>query len=110
MRSASLDVLAPPVRRSLVKLGADIAIARRKRGLTMQMVAERLAVAKSTYVRVEKGDPSVAMGIYAMAFFVLGFGQPLGEILDVRADEQGLLLDAARVPKRVRAKKEPSAR
>ncbi len=53
------------VRRSLAKLGADLAVARRKRGLTMRMLAERVAVAvaKSTDVRVEKGDPSVAMGV-----------------------------------------------
>lgn len=110
MRSASADVLPLTVRRSLTKLGADLAIARRKRGLTMQMMSERLAVAKSTYVRVEKGDPSVSMGVYAMAFFVLGFGNPLGEVIDSRRDEQGLLLDAERLPKRVRVKKEPSAR
>ncbi len=88
MRSASSDALPLRVRRSLAKLGADVAVARRKRGLTMQMMAERLAVAKSTYVRVEKGDPSVARGIYAMSCFVLGFGDPLGEIIDAKRDDQ----------------------
>ena len=107
MRSAVKDVLPPKVRRSLAKLGADLAVARRKRALTMQMMAERLGVAKSTYVRVEKGDPSVTMGVYAMAMFVLGFGEPLGQIVDPRGDEQGLLLDVERLPKRVRVKKEP---
>jgi len=110
MRSASSDVLPPSLRRSFAKLGADLAIARRKRGLTMQMVAERVAVAKSTYVRVEKGDPSVSMGVYAMTLFVLGFGTPLSELVDARRDDQGLLMDVARLPKRVRIKKEPSAR
>ncbi len=110
MRSATLDVLPSPVRRSLAKLGADIALARRKRGLTMQMMAERIAVAKSTCVRVEKGDPSVAVGTYAMTFFILGLGHPLAEIIDTSRDDQGLLLDAARVPKRVRVKRTPTAR
>jgi hypothetical protein len=73
------------------------------------MMAERLGVSRSTYFRVEKGDPAVAMGIYAMAFFVLGLGTPLAEMVDARNDEQGLLLDAERVPKRVRVKKEPQA-
>lgn len=107
MRSAVLDVLPPKTRRSLAKLGADIAVARRKRHLTVQMMAERLAVAKSTYLRVEKGDPTVSMGTYAMALFVLGFGEALGDLLDASKDEQGLLLDAERLPKRIRTKKEP---
>jgi len=107
MRSAVLDVLPPRVRRLLVKLGQDIAIARRKRNLTVSMMAERLSVAKSTYLRVEKGDPTVSLGVYAMVLFVLGFAQALGNLVDPSKDEQGLLLDAERLPKRVRVKKEP---
>lgn len=105
MKSAVTDTLPPKVRRSLVKLGMDIATARKKRNLTTAMMAERLGVAKSTYLRVEKGDPTVSMGVYAMALFVLGFGDALGEIIDPRRDDQGLLLDAERLPKRVRVKK-----
>lgn len=71
------------------------------------MMAERVSVAKSTYIRVERGDPTVSMGIYAMALFVLGFGEALGDLVDVRHDDQGLLLDIARLPQRVRVKKTP---
>jgi DNA-binding XRE family transcriptional regulator len=109
MRSAVLDVLPPKVRRSLTKFGTDLAMARRKRNLTVAMIAERVGVAKSTYLRVEKGDPTVSMGVYAMALFVLGFGDALGDLVDPRHDDQGLLLDAQRLPKRVRVKKEPIA-
>ena len=109
MRSAVLDVLPPQVRRSLTKLGRDVAIARRKRGLTTAMMAERVGVAKSTYLRAEKGDPTASLGVYAMALFVLGFGEALGDLIDPRRDDQGLLLDAERLPKRVRVKKEPTA-
>ena len=109
MRSSVHDVLPPKVRRSLKKFGVDLALARRKRHLTTAMMSERLGVAKSTYARVEKGDPTVSMGVYAMALFVLGFGEGLGDLVDASRDEQGLLLDAQRVPKRVRARKEPTA-
>jgi DNA-binding XRE family transcriptional regulator len=109
MRSSVQDVLPPKVRRSLTKFGADLAMARRKRHLTTAMMAERLGVAKSTYVRVEKGDPTVSMGAYAMALFVLGFGDAFAELVDASRDEQGLLLDAQRVPKRVRSRKEPTS-
>jgi transcriptional regulator with XRE-family HTH domain len=73
------------------------------------MMAERIGVAKTTYLRVEKGDPTVAMGVYAMALFVLGFGAPLADLADSRQDEQARLLDDARVPKRVRTRKNPQA-
>ena len=105
MRSTVSDTLPAKVRRSLVKLGADLTTARKKRNLTTVMMAERLGVAKSTYLRAEKGDPTVSMGVYAMVLFVLGFGGALGEIVDPRRDDQGLLLDAERLPKRVRVKK-----
>jgi transcriptional regulator with XRE-family HTH domain len=105
MRSSVSDVLPPPVKRSLTKFGNDLAIARRKRGLTILAVAERMGVAKTTYLRVEKGDPGVGLGAYAMALFVLGFGDPLSAIIDVSRDDTGLLLDEERLPKRVRMKK-----
>jgi transcriptional regulator with XRE-family HTH domain len=71
----------------------------------MLAVAERMGIAKTTYLRVEKGDPGVGLGAYAMALFVLGFGDPLGAIIDVSRDDTGLLLDEERLPKRVRMKK-----
>jgi DNA-binding XRE family transcriptional regulator len=109
MRSKSTDVIPARLRRSLSKFGADLAIARRKRKLTVGMVAERVGVAKSTYLKVEKGDPSVSMGVYAMTLFVLGFPDALTELADVRRDDTGLLLDAERLPKRIRVQKEPTA-
>ena len=109
MRSAIHAILPAGVRRSLVKLGHDIAVARRKRHLTMGMVAERTGLAKSTYARIEKGDPAVAMGAYAMTLFVLGLGEAFGDLADARCDDTGLLLDEARLPKRVRIKKIPTA-
>jgi DNA-binding XRE family transcriptional regulator len=109
MQSSTLESLPPAVRRSLGKLGADIATARRKRNLTVEMMAERVGAAKTTYLKVEKGAPSVSMGIYAMALFVLGFGDAIGEFIDPRRDDVGLLLDVDRLPKRVRPKRAPTA-
>ena len=109
MRSAIHDVLPAVLRRSLSKFGHDLAVARRKRHLTIGMMAERTGLAKSTYARLEKGDPAVAMGAYAMALFVMGFGEAFGDLTDARRDEQGLLLDEERLPKRVRIKKLPAS-
>jgi hypothetical protein len=73
------------------------------------MMVERMGVATNTYRRVEKGDPTVAMGAYAMALFVLGLGKTLGDLVDPKRDEVGLQLDEARLPKRVRVKKTPAS-
>jgi DNA-binding XRE family transcriptional regulator len=109
MKSEFNDVLPSRLRRSLAKLGLDLSMARRKRHLTLEMLAERVGVSRTTYQKVEKGDPKVSMGIYAMALFVLGFPDALALIADARQDDTGLLLEAERLPKRVRVKTEPSA-
>lgn len=72
-------------------------------------MAERLGISSSTYVRIEHGDPSTGVAAYAMALFVLGLGTPFSELADAARDDQALLLDAARLPQRVRPKTEPTA-
>ena len=109
MKSAYQDVLPGGVRRSLSKFGRDLSIARRKRRLTIAMLAERIGVSKGTYSRIERGDPTVALGAYAMALFVLGFGEAFDELADVRGDDHGLILDEERLPQRVRVKKSSAA-
>ncbi len=102
------SVLPTRLRQAIAKLGADIAIARRKRSLTVGMMAERTGVHKNTYLKIEKGDPTVAFGIYAMALFVLGLSDALTTVADPGRDDTGLLLDADHLPKRIRAPKEPN--
>lgn len=109
MRSTVTDILPARARRSLQKLGRDIALARKKRRFTTIMMAERLSVAKSTYLKIEKGDPNVSMGAYAMALFVLGAVDGLGGLLDPGSDDVGLLLEAERLPQRVRTRRMPKA-
>ncbi len=70
-------------------------------------MCERLGISKSTWQRTEKGDPSVSMGAYAQALYILGFSTPLAELIDQRNDEQGWLLDAERLPKRVALPRRP---
>lgn len=56
---------------------------------------------------MEQGHPAVALGAYAMALFVLGFGEAFGSLIDAGRDAEGLLLDEERLPKRVCIKKTP---
>lgn len=89
------------VRRAMKKLGGDINIARRKRRLTVEMMAERIGASKSTYLRVERGESTVSMGVYAMCLFSLGL-DGIDKIADVSKDTAGLLLEEERLPTRVR--------
>ena len=109
MKSPLPDILPPVVARSLTKLGADLAVARRKRHLTVRMMAERTGVAFNTYRRIESGDPKTSLGTYAMALYVLGFGGAFGDLADVRRDDVGLLQEEERLPQRVRVKRTPTA-
>jgi len=61
MRSNVSDVLPSAVKRSLAKFGSDLATARRKRGLTILAVAERMGVAKNTYLAQRRATPKSAL-------------------------------------------------
>lgn len=108
MRSNVLLRLPSAVRGSLVKMGRNLSVARRKRRITQAMMAERIGIAETTYLRIERGDPTVGVAAYAMAFFVLGLGTPFADVVDAARDDQALVLDAERLPTRVRARKLPT--
>jgi len=105
MKSQAYEILPTPVRRSLRKLGRDIRVARKKRRLTVAMMMERVGVSKVTYLKVEKGDPRVGIGIYGTALMALGLGTPLAGIADAADDDEGLALEEARLPQRVRPRR-----
>ena len=109
MRSSLHEQRPSRTHHALGKPGQDLATARRKRHFTLAMMVERMGVATNTHRRLEKGDPTVAMGAYAMALFVMGLGDAAGELVDPKRDEVGLHLDEARLPKRVRLKKTPTS-
>lgn len=100
MRSAS--TLPLPVKRALAKLGEDIRAARLRRRISTLVMAERVAVTRVTLRKVERGDPGVAMGVYATILFVLGMISRVSELTDVRHDDVGLQLEEERLPKRIR--------
>ncbi len=101
--SPSQSALPLAVRRALRKLGADIQVARKRRRLTMAVIAERAFISRNTLTRVERGDPAVALGIYATVLFVLGLAERLGDVADPLTDSVGLSLESERLPQRARA-------
>ena len=100
----------PPaaVRRVLGKLGTDIRDARRRRRLSMAVVAERAFTSRSTLQRIEAGDAYVSIGIYAAVLLALGLLDGLAGIADISHDSIGQVLASAGLPKRVRIKRGPA--
>ena len=96
---------AAAARRALRKLGADIHDARRLRQLPMAVVADRAFTSRSTLQKVEAGDPTVSMGIYASVLQALGLLAGLADVADIAHDSVGQTLARADLPKRVRIKR-----
>lgn len=91
-----------PVAQALRKLGRDIALARRKRGISTSDMASRLFVSRDTLWRLERGDSSVSLGTLATALFVLQLHGRLADLAAPGSDDLALRLDEQRLPQRIR--------
>ena len=91
-----------PVDRAMTELGKNISLARRKRRLTQQQMADRTNVSIATYRRIEKGDGSVAAATLGRVIYALGDLPYCQKILDPYRDYQGLENLEDHLPKRVR--------
>lgn len=94
------------VKRAIEKLGADISVARRRRGIGHALMAERAFISPRTLVRAEKGDPGVSIAVYASLLFVLDMTDRLAALADPAQDAAGLALEEERLPKRIRQPRE----
>jgi transcriptional regulator with XRE-family HTH domain len=74
----------PSSKKVLAELGANIKLARLRRKLSAEQVSERANISRATLWQIEKGAPSVAMGIYCQVLFVLGLEK---DLLQVAADD-----------------------
>jgi DNA-binding XRE family transcriptional regulator len=103
VRTSRSSVMLPlPVRRALRKLGHDLRDARRRRRIPLALAAERASISRTTLIKIEKGHPGVALGLYATVLFVMGLTDRLAELVDPRSDTIGLQLEEERLPQRIR--------
>lgn len=73
-------------------------IARKRRRLSMTVVAQRAFISRNTLTRVERGDAGVSIGIYTTVLFVLGLAHRLDQLADPVTDDVGLSLENSRLP------------
>ena len=84
-------------------VGEQIKLARLRRNLSVSQVAERATCSTLTVTRIEKGAPTVAIGIYLRVLYALQLDDDI--LLLAQKDEMGrALLDLA-LTRRERASK-----
>lgn len=76
--------LLPSTAKILRTLGENLRLARLRRKISAQQVAERANISRSTLWMMEKGSPAVALGAYCQVLFVLGLES---DLLKVAGDD-----------------------
>lgn len=85
---------------ALQRLGKDLAVARKRRGESLREWAARLQVSVPTLMRLEKGDPTVSMGVYATALWLLNRHQALAQAADPKEDLAALEAEVQQAQRR----------
>lgn len=70
MKKSTYNIL-PATEEILKTMGEQIKLARLRRNLSVELVAERAGISRVSLWNVEKGSPSVAIGIYASVLHAL---------------------------------------
>ena len=92
--SSANDQLPASAAKALKDLGENLALARQRRKESLRAWASRMAVSVPTLIRMEKGDASVGLGVYASSLWLMWRHAALPEVaapaLDLNALEQDI--------------------
>jgi transcriptional regulator with XRE-family HTH domain len=78
------NTLLPSAQKVLDKFGENIKLARLRRRLSAEQIAERAGISRSTLWLVEMGNPGVSIGTYVQILFVLGLEK---DFLNIASDD-----------------------
>lgn len=106
-RSKAIETMPPVVQKQLRALGDNLGVARKRRRESLKAWSQRIGVSEPTLMRMEKGDPSVSMGAYATALWLMGRAPAIADLAAPEHD-QGALEEAVRVA-RARAVRKPAS-
>ena len=102
--SKKQTVILPKTQTILTQMGEQIRLARLRRHLSSELVAERAGISRMTLSNIEKGSSSVAIGSYAAVLHALN-GMDTDLLLVAKDDELGRKLQDLELPTRRRAPK-----
>ena len=91
-----------PVARALRGIGDDLAAWRKLRGLTQAQLADRAGVARTTLVRLERGDGAVGFENVLRVARALGILEAISPAFDPYESDVGRLRSDEQLPQRVR--------
>jgi DNA-binding XRE family transcriptional regulator len=83
-------------------LGENIRIARVRRRLSQEELAQACGITRKTLYALEKGTPGATIATTFTVLWKLGLLDTAAALADPDTDEHGKILEAARRPKRVR--------
>lgn len=89
--------------KTMTIMGEQIKLARLRRNLSIAQIAERATCSPLTINRIEKGSPTVSMGIYARVLYALQLDDDL--LLLAKEDTLGRTLQDLGLKHRQRASK-----
>lgn len=101
MKKAAYNIL-PATEEILKTMGEQIKLARLRRNLSVELVAERARISRASLWNVEKGSPSVAIGIYAAVLHALN-NMDKDLLLVAKDDVMGRKMQDLNLPIRKRA-------
>ncbi len=88
--------------RQAADLGARLRVARQRRKLRLEDLADKAGLSRSTVEAVERGALSTSFGAYLAILTALGLSRELDLIADPGLDRDGLTLSLSVSDKRVR--------
>ena len=104
MSKPSAMTHSPPteVEDAVRRLGRNIRIARLRRRLRIEDIADAIGASRFTVSGVEKGKISASMAAYAGSLWALGLLDQMERVADPDLDDTGKVLESARQPTRAR--------
>lgn len=102
--SKKAAIVMPTTRKILEQMGEQIKLARLRRKLSSQLIAERAGISRQTLNSIEKGSATVSMGSYAAVLHALN-NLDNDLLLIAKEDEFGRKLQDLDLPTRKRAPK-----
>jgi DNA-binding XRE family transcriptional regulator len=83
-------------------LGQRVRVARVRRQLRQEELAQKCQVTRKTIASIEKGGPGIAVGTVVSVLWALGLLDSMKAVANPDSDEHGKILEAARLKQRVR--------
>lgn len=106
MKSLAYAAMTPEGKEALKMLGKYLKKARLRRNESQEMIAKRTNTTRATQHRLESGHPGTTLGVLINTLYVYGLLHQFDEIANPDKDAVGKALEANRLPKRARKKKD----